>query len=312
MQAAQRQGFNLARACDAGTCQLCEAQLLQGKVRLKNSNTLVDATTSGKLPIYPCIAIPLQNIQLEVINVLAPGELPIQEIHAQVTSVQQASGDVKLIELRLPAGKKIEFHAGQYLEILLPDSVVAAFSIASAPRQDRTLELHIRANSQSDSYALLEPLLQTGSLLHIRLPKGGTTLHKLDTASHIVFVAASTGYSQMQSLLQALIEQHDKRPMHVYWGARNAEDLYLHEQAMELAQTQANLTYTPVVSDQAAWPGRKGLVHEAVLEDCKDFNNAVFVLCGSPPMVYAVFDDFIAAGIKPQQIISDVFDYAPR
>ncbi len=313
MQAAQRQDFILARACDAGTCQLCEATLVEGRVSIKNRKEVICANKNTPAKIYPCIAIPQQSIHLEVRNVLSPGELPIKEIHAQIKSVQQVSPDVKRVTLRLPAGKKLLFHPGQYLEILLADGMEAAYSIATAPNQDRTLELHIRANLESESYLQLEPLLLEGSILPIRLPKGTVTLHKLTSAPQIVFVAASTGYSQVQSMLQGLLENQDSRSVHVYWGARHPEDLYLHQRATELAQSHNQVSYTAVVSDEPDyWPGRTGLVHNVVLEDLQLFEQAMFVLCGSPAMVYAAYDDFIKKGIQPEQIISDVFDYAPR
>ena len=53
-------------------------------------------------------------------------------------------------------------------------------------------------------------------------------------------------------------------------------------------------------------------MHKAVLEDFKDFSGITVVGCGSPPMVYASFDDFVAAGMKPEQMMADVFAYAPR
>lgn len=316
LQAATRQGYRLRRSCDAGTCQLCEGRLLKGTVQLKHPKGTVSATEQHHPGVFCCLAIPTQSITIEVENVLAPGQLPTHEVSAQILSVDQVSSDVKVVQVRLPAGKKIEFYAGQYLEVLLPEDNNAAFSIASAPRTDRSLELHIRANSDSESYPFLEAQLSTGNALKLRLPSGTTTLHKLEQAQEIVFIAASTGFSQMKAMVEALIEAQDTRPLHIYWGARTAEDLYLDAQVRQLSHQHPHIHYTPVVSEQANWQGRSGMVHQAVLEDNNHFKDDVkgkqFVCGGSPAMVYAVFDDFIKAGMAPEQMISDVFDYAPR
>lgn len=312
LHAAIRQGYKIRRACDAGTCQLCECRLLEGSISVKNQAKTVTATEPGGTTVFSCLAIPLQNCVIEVENVLAPGQLPVHEVSAQITAIEQASSDVKVVQLRLPAGKAIEFYAGQYLEVLLPEAQDAAFSIASAPRKDRTLELHIRANAESDSYPLLEQQLVVGGTLRLRLPHGNTTLHRLIAAKDIVLIAASTGFSQMQAMLENLVANNDKRNVTLYWGARTAQDLYLHNQVQSLVSNHNNLHYIPVVSDDASWPGRKGFVHKAVLEDFSKKTDVMYVLGGSPAMVYAAFDDFVEAGIKPEHIISDVFDYAPR
>lgn len=312
LQAATRQGYRMQRACDAGTCQLCEGRLLQGSIQIKGQPNIIKATEHDNPKIFCCLAIPLQDIHIEVENVLPPGQLPAHIVSAQIISIDQVSADVKIIQLRLPAGKKVEFYGGQYLEIHLPDEKVATFSIASAPRQDRTLELHIRANPDSDSYPALQSQLKQGGTLKLHLPKGETTRHKFENAQEIIFIAASTGYSQVQAMVEELISLGDLRPIRIYWGARQQEDLYLHDKVQQLASEHDHIRYIPVVSEQAAWPGRKGFVHKAALEDIKVFDGLSFMCGGSPAMVYAVFDDLVEAGANPNDIVSDVFDYAPR
>ena len=148
--------------------------------------------------------------------------------------------------------------------------------------------------------------------LRLRLPLGNTTLHRLEHAKTLIMIAASTGISQMIAMLQALITAGDERPVFVYWGARLVRDLYLHDEMKTLVMRHPNCRYIAIVSDQPEWPARKGLVHRAVLDDRNDFKDTAIIVGGSPAMVYATYDDFIAAGIDAGQIISDVFDYAPR
>src|SRR5690606_29120505 len=105
---------------------------------------------------------PLENCEIEVTRVLAPGQTPLQTLSAKIIGIEQVNSDVRVVQFLLPAGKKVAFSAGQYLEILVDADTTAAFSIANAPRTDRTLELHIRANPGSDSYPKLAPQLQTG------------------------------------------------------------------------------------------------------------------------------------------------------
>ena len=313
LASALRQGYRVPRACDSGVCHLCQARLLSGQARHKHSNLVLDASDGALEPVFCCLLHPLSDLHLEIERVLAPGQLPSQEVTAKIQSIEQAAPDVKIVQLLLPAGKKIEYYAGQYLQIKLDGETVAAFSIANAPREDRTVELHIREAPNSDSYTLLAKRLKVGELLRVSLPHGETTRFKWQDADKLLFIAASTGYSQFKSILEEMADAGDERPVTLYWGARTAKDLYRHDAIKSFAFLHPNIKYIPVVSDQPEWPARKGLVHQAVLQDLNsDFSGWTLVCGGSPAMVYTTFDDFVAAGMKPEQMISDVFDYAPR
>lgn len=309
LQAARRQAVHLPSACRSGACYLCEGVLLSGKVQ---QNTIEKSYAPETPTVLCCTCIPHSDIDLEVKGVLAPGQLPIHDISAQITSIEQASPDVKVVKFRLPAGKPVTYYAGQYLEILLDENNSAAFSIANAPNSDRVLELHIREVSNSESYQLLAKKLTIGEILKLRLPMGGTTTFQLQHANRLILLAASTGFSQIKAILEAMIASEDKRPLHVYWGARNPKDLYLHNTMLDLIDGHDHIHYTPVISEPMAWKGRTGLVHKTVLEDIDDFTDYTIVCGGSPAMVYAAYDDFLTAGMKPEQMLSDVFSYAPR
>jgi CDP-4-dehydro-6-deoxyglucose reductase len=101
--------------------------------------------------------------------------------------------------------------------------------------------------------------------------------------------------------------------MHLYWGVRAKRDLYMHARASTWAAENRNLDYTPVLSEprpEDGWEGRTGLVHEAVLEDFPDLSGFAVYMSGPPAMVSAGRESFIAAGLDPEHIHADSFDYA--
>ncbi len=312
LEAAKRQGFYFPWGCDAGSCEVCEGRLLRGKVRLKQQPATIELASPPAQKLLACLAYPISDIDLEAPRVQPPGQFPVQTVSAQITAVEQVNQDVKIVTFLLPAGKKIQFSAGQYLELLIDADTHAAFSIASAPREDRTLELHIRANATSNSYPKLEPRLRPGELIRMKLAMGDVTLQSLQDADRILLLAGSTGFSQIKALLEAMASKSDNRPVYLYWGGRDFSDLYLHEWVVQHVAQHPSVHYVPVISDQASWEGRKGYVHKAVLEDVADFRGWKVVGGGSPGMVYAALDDFVVAGMLPGQMVSDVFAYAPR
>jgi CDP-4-dehydro-6-deoxyglucose reductase len=100
----------------------------------------------------------------------------------------------------------------------------------------------------------------------------------------------------------------------VYWGARNAADLYLREEVEGWAARLPNLRFHPVLSepDQAQCPGlREGLVHEAVLADHPDLSGHDVYMSGPPAMIDAGRRAFFDAGLPEERLYYDSFDYAP-
>ena len=179
LQAALKQGYYFPWGCVAGSCTLCEGKLLRGRVRLKTNGATVTPESPGADALYCCLAYPLDNCDIEVTRVLAPGQIPPQTLTAKIIRIEQVNADVKIVHFLLPAGKRPSFSAGQYLELLIDADTNASFSIGNAPRPDRTLELHIRANPDSSSYPRLAPRLREDELIKMRLPMGDVTLHSL-------------------------------------------------------------------------------------------------------------------------------------
>ncbi|WP_151704996.1 NAD(P)H-flavin reductase [Nitrincola alkalilacustris] len=237
-----------------------------------------------------------------------------------IVAVERLNRDVFRITLSLVASDtdSLDFCAGQYLDLSLPDGKKASFSIASAPDLGRTLELHIRHMPGSVINEGILDHLQTQQQVEITLPMGSCFLKACDIAdesAHLVFAAASTGFAQTKSMVEHLLANGISNPIDVYWGARVEEDMYLENLAKQWAERHANLRFIPVVSEPSkspGWTGRTGLLPDAISEDLTSVDNVQLFASGSPAMVYALLDRFEARGLKPQQIHSDVFAYAPR
>jgi CDP-4-dehydro-6-deoxyglucose reductase len=72
------------------------------------------------------------------------------------------------------------------------------------------------------------------------------------------------------------------------------------------------MSYVPVLSDPSSdWRGRRGLVHEAVLEDIADLERHDVYAAGPPAMIAAIRREFGQRGVSPSRLFFDSFDYAP-
>ena len=232
----------------------------------------------------------------------------------QIECVEQlAATDVYRVVLQTPTGNLPEYAAGQYLELLLPNSDRNAFSIANRPDGNR-LELHIQHLPDRDNSRLLLQMLQQQSHIQVELPKGECTLQATE-ADKVFFVAAGTGFSQMKALLEEAFEQGFNQQLYLYWGARRPQDLYMAELPEQWQREYDNFCFVPVVGDLLPgqeWPGHVGLLHTAMIKDHGKFDRATVYASGSPTMVYSVTDTLIQYGLSDECVFSDVFAYAPR
>tara|TARA_R110001599_G_scaffold353837_1_gene599633 strand:+ start:1891 stop:2901 length:1011 start_codon:yes stop_codon:yes gene_type:complete len=301
LDAARRLRFDAPQSCRNGNCHICNAQLLQGSV-LQNDET----RTGGE--IFTCLATPQEDCELFWEHVLAPDELPQHSVACQVVACEHIGADVWQVDLRPPAGKPLRYHAGQYLLLKRPDGEATPFSIASAPHQERTLELHILAKDPVTE-ALIEQM-QRERIAHVQVPFGDCHLASLPDRP-LVLIAAGTGFSQMQSMIEHCLEQRFAYPIHLYWGVRHGDDLYetAHWQRWEM---QENLILHKIVSDHPDWSGRQGMLHEAIRADLGNLADYEFYVSGSPAMVYGTLDSLVDAGMPAAQMHADVFAYAPR
>lgn len=229
-------------------------------------------------------------------------------------SITYYNDDTRQVLLKVPEGELVDFKAGQYLEIILPSGKKCPFSIANAPAIKDKIELHVRPTPNSSDSVEIQALLDSGSPIQLEIPKGNCFI---DTPpeSPLLLLAASTGITQMKSIAEHVIPQGLKAPVYLYWGVLTPTDLYLSRLCEHWMEDVADFHYVPVVSEPdnfPEWQGRTGLVGEAALEDFDDLSDLIVFVGGSPAMVYATLDAFVARGMPEDNMFSDIFSYAPR
>lgn len=321
LEAIERAGYRMRKSCRNGVCEVCEVDLLAGKVQQRYPQAILHNNKSAaeRVRVLACTAIPLTDLWVNIEGLKAPGEQSVKKLVSDIKGIEKLNHDVYRVRLQLPATGTlaIEFNAGQYLDIILPDGKQASFSIGSAPEQGRDLELHIRHIADSEMSNAIMAHLQNEKTVELELPKGDCFLQAktLDPDTRFIFAAASTGFAQVKSVVEHLLANQVPNPIHIYWGARIEEDMY-HERLPQQWETEhANVTFVPVVSEpenSPNWNGRTGLLPEAVLEDFSDFDDVEIFASGSPAMVYALLDAAETRGFNEADMHSDVFAYAPR
>ena len=235
---------------------------------------------------------------------------------AKVQQLEALTNHVYRVTLQLDT--PAFFLAGQYLEIQVMKNEQSeghwqAFSIASLP-DSKEVELHIQSLPERENSQQLFSQLKLGANLAIRLAAGQCVLHGKDRP--LTLIAAGTGFAQIKSLIEALIEKNWQSSINFYWAAKNVDGLYDLETAKAWQNQLADFTLIPIIEEVAeGWQGEVGRVTDVLANDYDEAHSAAGLegfICGSPNMVYAVEDLLMEEGMTPRALLSDVHAYMPR
>lgn len=124
--------------------------------------------------------------------------------------------------------------------------------------------------------------------------------------NQLVFVCAASGFAQALAMLSSAIHAGHTGKLSLVWCADSPAGFYARDRLANFGQHVAVHLFVDARRSQANL-GLRWLHDHAA-----DFITADLFLCGSPAFVYSVTDELIAAGIRQDQLHSDVYDYAPR
>lgn len=298
LDAAARAGWELPHSCRRGSCESCRVRVLDGE--------LSPPTDQGTALL--CISRPRGDVRIvaDRVEPAAP-QGGRKRVQARLYRQRMAAPDVAVVDLRFPAGVKVPFRAGQYLQVHIDGQPPRCFSMSSAPRSADGVQLQIRVLPGGLFGERLLPHLQPGDGVDVELPYGDFYLR--DGSAPVVLVAGGTGFAPMQSILEDALAKQRHRRFTLYWGARQVDGLYALEQVRKWCQKFENFRFVGVVSEGDPPEGmRGGLVHEAVLADCVDLSACQVYVCGSPVLVAAARHAFTTTRALPTgQFFSDTF-----
>jgi NAD(P)H-flavin reductase/ferredoxin len=301
LDAAFRQGLNLAYGCREGQCSACKCFLMEGEVAMKRYSNfaLSDSEESSGYSLM-CRAMPEQDLVVELLHYDPENYRLSHEIRdgsATVEAVESLTHDITRLVLSAPG---FDFTPGQFVDIHVPggDAVRRSFSLANLAGEDR-IELMIKRYDGGRFSGLLSAgAVKVGDSIGYTGPYG--SLRPREGEAPILMIAGGSGMAPILSLLRSFSASGCERPIRFFYGARTDDDLFHIDEISALPFK--DFTFTPVVG---------GFVHEAVDEFLAA--EAVFAapdvyMCGPPPMVEAA-ESMLIDGRKldEQRIFIDKF-----
>jgi Na+-transporting NADH:ubiquinone oxidoreductase subunit F len=209
---------------------------------------------------------------------------------------------------------EIAFKPGQYIQFetpaygKTPEPVYRAYSMASSPTVEGSVELIIRLVPNGICTTFVFEVMKEGDEIKINGPYGEFYLRETDR--EIIFIAGGSGIAPIRGILLHMVETGSKRRATFFYGANELRDLYLVEQMRSFEERLPNFTYVPALArpnPQDDWQGETGLVTEVIDRHVPDASSQEVYLCGGPNMIDAAVELLEKKGLTEDRTFYDKF-----
>src|SRR5262249_871037 len=145
-------------------------------------------------------------------------EHPLRRLDCRVAGFTDATHDIRIVRLKTVGGGPFAFHAGQYASVRFEGQPARDYSMANRP-DEPVLELHVRHTHAAGASGHVARSLRLGEPVTVTGPYGDAWL-RLDHQGPILAVAGGSGLAPIKSIVDTALAAGVKRPIHLYFGAR--------------------------------------------------------------------------------------------
>jgi len=280
------QKIYLPSACGGGgTCGECKCIVVDGggdilpteKTKLNRKQIREHYRLSCQVPVKADLKIQVPH---EVFD--------IKKWECTVRSNHNVATFIKELVLELPAGEKVDFRAGGYIQIEAPphelkfsdfiieeeyrdawdqfklwdlksvvkEQVVRAYSMANFPLEEGIIMLNVRIATPPPRSNGVPPGLMSSFIFNLK-PGDKVTISgpygeffAKDTDAEMVFVGGGAGMAPMRShIFDQLIRINSKRKISFWYGARSMREIFYKEHFDKLAAEHPNFTWNIALSE---------------------------------------------------------------
>ncbi|TPI12991.1 hypothetical protein FJW06_15095 [Mesorhizobium sp. B4-1-3] len=206
---------------------------------------------------------------------------------------------------------RLAFEAGQFLEWTLGldhsdnRGNRRYFTVASAPTE-QTIRLGAKFYPRSSAFKQALSTMKPGSTIHASQLAGDFIL-PADPETKIAFLAGGIGITPFRSMLQYLIDIHEKRPIVVLYGAETQQDI-AYRDVLDTAKRELAVKTVLAVARGAERGQYPGYIDARLVRlVIPDYMERIFYISGPQAMVKALREKLLAMGVRRSKIKVDYF-----
>ena len=209
----------------------------------------------------------------------------------------------------------IDYQSGQYMNVCLDTALhtMLSLSIANRCTDDHYIEFHLRHDSKQMAALVLLEQLKLDPTLYLNGPYGKMTAANIKPNAPLLLLAGGTGIAPFKAILEHLMVLPSlTHSIHLLWGIRKPEDLYLLSFLEEVQQKLSHFNFEIILSDPVptniTWPYQTGFLDEWLTPDIPDLNDSQIYISGPYMMIQKCYAALLAYGVNPDAITSDMID----
>jgi NAD(P)H-flavin reductase/hemoglobin-like flavoprotein len=202
----------------------------------------------------------------------------------------------------------INYNPGQYLSVEIPQRprLWRYLSPANAPREDGTIDFHVRNVDGGWVSRAIVRHARPGDVWRIGPPMGRMRVDR-ERARDLVMVAGGTGLAPMRAIIDELSRWGENPRVHLFYGGRVLADLYDLGNLQQLASSNPWLTVVPVLESE---PDAAGVEHGTLADVVTRYGawaERDVLVSGSPAMIRSTVSRMLVAGTPLDRITYDPF-----
>ncbi|HEV8099684.1 MAG TPA: FAD-dependent oxidoreductase [Gaiellaceae bacterium] len=233
-------------------------------------------------------------------------------MHATVKETREVAKGTLLVVFDLQ-GEEVDFRAGQYFWVELPDrghedekGLRRHISVVTSPTERGVLGLCTRVRDTAFKNTLAE--LEVGDEVDVEQPKGDYVLPE-DTSPHYVFVAGGIGITVFRSMLRYIADTGESYRVTLVYSNRDRASTPFLDELQELERTLPGFQLVLTMTQDDGWEGETRYVSAELLSDHLEgeLGDHTYLVAGPPAMVEAVTGQLSAAGVPDERVLPDRF-----
>ena len=275
----------LPSACGGGgTCGMCKCQIIDGAGDvLPTEKSLLTRKQIKDDWRIACQVKVKQDMNIHVSDEI----FSIQKFECEVISNDNVATFIKELKIKIPAGQYMDFQAGGYIQIYIPDydlkytefdvedmyrsdwdsykiwdlkssndeEIFRAYSMANYPAEGDIVMLNVRIATPPPGKNVPPGIassyifnLKPGDKVTVSGPYGEFFIR--DTDREMIYIGGGAGMAPMRSHLFHLFETlKTGRKVSFFYGARSLREMFYDEQFKKIAEKFPNFNYTVALSE---------------------------------------------------------------
>ena len=233
-------------------------------------------------------------------------------MRSQVKEKEEVAKQTLMVTFDL-LGEEVEFRAGQYFWVTLPNigydderGLRRHITVVTSPNERGVLGFATRMRDTAFKKTLAE--LEVGAEVDVEQPKGDFSL-PLDTERPYVFIAGGIGITVFRCMLRYIVEEGLEHRVTLVYSNRDRESTAFFDELEAMDRDNENISVVFVMTDEPGWEGETRRVDANVLREHLDSELAdyVHIAAGPPGMVEAMESALSGAGVPEDQVIVQRF-----